>query len=49
MVNVKDLAAVKKSVAGAPAGFFVTGNADLDTDGLVNVKDLAAMKKLIAG
>ncbi len=49
VVNLKDLAAVKKSVAGSPAGFFVIGNADLDTDGLVNVKDLAAMKKLIAG
>ena len=48
-VNVKDLALMKKIVAGAAEGFFIAGNADLDFDGLVKIKDLSAMKKLLAG
>ena len=48
-INLSDLAAIKKLLAGATEGTYVLANSDVNQDGKLNLGDLADIKKLLAG
>ena len=48
-INLNDLAAIKKLLAGATEGTYVLANSDVNQDGKLNLGDLADIKKLLAG